>query len=334
MRDDSANIDRTVTQICLPNAAESRPALPRLIADRYRLSREISRGGMGVVWLAHDTLLERVVALKFMKAELAASHEAALRFAREAKAAARLGTTTEFVVKVLDYGVDQGTSYIVMELLEGETLAARLERRGRVSQEELALIVHQIACALKKAHRLGFVHRDLKPENIFLSSHDEEERVKILDFGIVKDLGPGTITRSGQILGTFFYMSPEQVQGRAVDHRADLWSLGVMIYRALTGRLPFEEEVVGKLVFSICSDPIPQPSQVVPDLGSTVDEFMSRALARRPEERFQSAEELARAFIEVARISLPPPSSVGGPVSTILRSRVISALAPTGSAEK
>ncbi|WP_437791299.1 serine/threonine-protein kinase [Sorangium sp. So ce693] len=219
--------------------------IPELVAGRYRMERRISAGGMGTIWHAQDLALERPVALKLMLDTYASDAGARERFAREARAAARLGTETDYVVRILDFGVDAATPYIVMELLNGEDLEARLVRRGTLSVQEVAAFLPQIACALRKAHAIRLVHRDIKPANIFISSQDEEERIKLLDLGIVKELGPGAISTSGKILGTLWYMSPEQLDGKPLDHRTDLWSLGLVIYRALTGRLPLPNEAMG-----------------------------------------------------------------------------------------
>ncbi|MFT3768869.1 MAG: serine/threonine-protein kinase [Minicystis sp.] len=154
------------------------------------------------------------------------------------------------------------------------------------------------------------VHRDLKPENVFIVCRDEEERVKILDFGIAKLLGPGGAPQLTQPMGTLHYIAPEVITSRRIDCRADLWSLAVVLYRAVTGVLPFDADTLGDLVLKICSDPIAPPSQRVPMLGGEIDAFFARALRRDPDERFQTADELARAFAAAARVSWrPPPSS-------------------------
>jgi serine/threonine protein kinase len=311
MGNESTKIDPFAGESSLPPPPpESGLIRSRVIAERYHLVREIARGGMGVLCLAWDTRLERYVALKFMNLKRLASEEDNHRFALEAKAEAQLGEETEHVVKVLDYGIDKGTRYIIMEYLTGEDLGARLERTTRLSAEDLAPIVRQVTSALKKAHQRLLVHRDIKPENIFLSRRDDEERVKIVDFGIVKALGStGSATTSGKVPGTPAYMAPEQIQGLMVDPRTDLWSLGVVLYQALAGRQPFDNQSLVKLVAGICIDPIPPPSKIAPDLPEEVDAFFARALARPLEERFQSAEELAQAFATLARVIFPPSSS-------------------------
>jgi serine/threonine protein kinase/class 3 adenylate cyclase len=194
--------------------------------------------------------------------------------------------------------------YIVMELLEGEDLQTRLHRVGRLPLAAAVPIVNQVAKALATAHAAGIVHRDIKPANIFLARHDHDESVKVLDFGVAAMVSglsgcENLITRNGGVVGTPHYMSPEQVRGsRAVDFRSDLWALGVVAYRTITGRLPFDAEVFGELLIEICTDPVPPPSRLGlgPEVGPDVDLFFSRALSRDPAKRFGSAREMAAAF--------------------------------------
>jgi serine/threonine-protein kinase len=208
------------------------------------------------------------------------------------------------VVQVHDYGVEDGTPYLVMELLEGEDLGARLKRLGRLPLPDAAALALQVAQALRSAHEAGIIHRDLKPANIFLERHPGEEVVKVLDFGLAKAPKSRTLgdaTKTGTLLGTPHYMSPEQARGmKELDHRTDLWSLAVILFRVITGRLPFLGDEIAAVLVAICADPIPVPSQVAPDLGPEVDRFFERALAREPGQRFQSAQELAEAFAAVA----------------------------------
>lgn len=281
--------------------------IPELVAGRYRMERRISAGGMGTIWHAQDLALERPVALKLMLDTYASDAGARERFAREARAAARLGAETDYVVRILDFGVDAATPYIVMELLNGEDLEARLVRRGTLSVQEVAAFLPQIACALRKAHAIRLVHRDIKPANIFISSQDEEERIKLLDLGIVKELGPGAISTSGKILGTLWYMSPEQLDGKPLDHRTDLWSLGLVIYRALTGRLPFQGKTVGEHLMVLFEGKAPLIAEIAPHLPADLDGFFERALKVDPAPRFQTADELARAFVAISKVSWRPP---------------------------
>ncbi|MDI3282919.1 serine/threonine-protein kinase [Polyangium sp. 15x6] len=285
----------------------------QLIAGKIRLERPLARGGMGAVWIAHHLKLDRAVAVKFMEPGLTASDTARARFEREARAAAQIQSA--HVVEVHDYGVESETPYIVMELLRGEDLAARLDKRGKLDLAEALRITQPICKALRRAHELGLVHRDLKPGNVFLARQDDDEIVKLLDFGIAKAVSPGTpqsgdVTRSGNLVGSPLYMSPEQIRkSKEVDHRSDLWSLGVILYQMLTGRTPFVEDEVGAVLVAICTDPIPKPSTLAPELGPEVDRFFDRALARDPAERFQSSRELFEALEALAN---KPAAAVKG----------------------
>lgn len=276
----------------------------RVVADRYELVRQIGRGAMGFIWEALDKQLKRRVAVKVMTPDHMASTMARLRFEREAKAIAQL--KSQHVVQVFDYGIDSdGSPFFVMELLEGEDLEVRLERDGRLPLGVVASIVKQAAAGLHAAHRNGIVHRDFKPANIFLSRGESGEVVKILDFGVVAitaepnldsdDDGLGQ-TAAGTIVGTPLYMSPEQIRGGSVDHRSDLWSLGVVAYRAVTGVNPFVGQWLGMLMVRICTDPFTPPSKVIPELSPEVDAFFEQALAKDPDKRFRSAPELASSF--------------------------------------
>lgn len=277
-----------------------------LVAGKYRLTRLLGRGGMGSVWEGiHNTLGTRV-ACKFIEAEYADSDEARSRFENEARAAASL--RSKHVVEVYDHGVTaDGRPYIVMEFLRGEPLDKRLEKSGRLSLPEAAAVITHVARALSKAHSGGIVHRDLKPENVFLvwDDEDSEDIAKVVDFGIAKftdkSAGISSSTRTGSVLGTPYYMSPEQARGlRSVDYRSDLWSLGVIAFRCVTGRLPFEGEALGDLLVKLCTSPVPIPSQFLPGLPPGFDAWMARALAREPDARFQDARSMAQALAQVA----------------------------------
>lgn len=285
-----------------------------IITRKYLLERPLASGGMGSVWIARHVELDVAVAIKFISPELASSNEGRRRFEREAKAAARIHSSN--IVHVQDYGVDDEVPYIVMELMHGEDLEDRLERRGRLSLQEASLITMQVARGLRRAHELDIVHRDLKPQNIFLSQNDDEEVAKILDFGIAKTRSAGVVTdvtSPGGVLGSPHYMSPEQVRGsKDVDPLTDLWALGVVAFRMTTGALPFVGEEYGEVMAKILVDPIPLATQIAPDLPPAVDEFFAKALARDRAERFQSARELAEALAAVARAPIAP-ASLSGP---------------------
>jgi serine/threonine protein kinase len=287
-----------------------------VIAERFRLVRPLGQGGMGAVWRAHHLTLDIPCAIKFILGEIATAADIRARFEREARSAAQL--RSPHVVQMLDHGVHQGMPYIAMELLEGEDLENRLRRLGRIAPRELVTIMVQVARALTKAHAAGLTHRDLKPANIFLARDGDEEIVKILDFGIAKQTGPGmdSNTKSGALLGTASYMSPEQAQGiKAVDHRSDLWSMAVVVYQCLTGRLPFHSQALGDLLVRILVNPLPVPSQIAP-VPPGFDAWWAHAAAREPAKRFQSAKELVEALAAVVDASEcvstgiePPPSA-------------------------
>lgn len=293
-----------------------------VIAGKYRLDRVIGRGGMGSVWAARHAQLDMPVALKFID-PVADAPEARARFEREARAAGQL--RSPHVVQILDHGIDGDRPYIAMELLEGEDLGERLRREGRLSVAAAARILTQAAKALRRAHEAGIIHRDLKPSNIFLARFDDDEVVKLLDFGVAKLHVSGAIeggnqfTQTGVVFGSPSYMSPEQARGvRVLDHRSDLWSLAVILFRAITGVKPFSASSIGDLVIKLCIDPLPVPSSIAPDLPRGVDAFFARAFERDPEKRFATAVEMAAAFeasfgaspsAEPASVAPRPPST-------------------------
>jgi eukaryotic-like serine/threonine-protein kinase len=276
----------------------------RVIAGKYRLERPLAKGGMGSVWIGRHLLLDVAVAVKFMDPAFAEHGELRARFDREAKASAQM--KSPHVVQVHDYGFDADTAFLVMELLEGEDLATRLARVGRLPLPAASAILTQACKGLRRAHELGIVHRDLKPGNIFLARHDDEEIVKVLDFGIAKVIGPaasGSATATGSLIGSPLYMSPEQIRrSKEVDFRSDLWALGVILYECITGCVPFNGQEVGDILVAICTDPVRPPSRLAPFLPPEVDRFFERALARDPAGRFQSAREMAEAFAALAGV--------------------------------
>jgi serine/threonine protein kinase len=265
------------------------------IANRFRLMRQIGEGGMGSVWLATHLGLGIPCAIKFVEGEWRRQPEMVARFEREAKVEAQL--RSPHVVHVLDHGVWNGTPYIAMEYLEGESLAARLDRDGRIDAATTHRIVAHVARALTRAHAIGIVHRDLKPENIFLVPGDDGEIAKVLDFGVAKwntDWVVNSVTKTGLLVGTPLYMSPEQARGtKEIDHRADLWALAVITYQCLTGELPFLSEGLGDLLAKIMFEPIPVPSSIVPSLPLSFDAWWAQASSREMDYRFQSAKDLA-----------------------------------------
>jgi serine/threonine-protein kinase len=270
-----------------------------LVTPSIRLERLLGRGGMGSVWIAQHLQLRTQVVVKFMTAERAESQESQQRFRREAELAAQ--AKSPHVVQIFDHGVSQlGVPYIAMELLEGEDLGKRIAREGAVEPRRFADWLSQACRGLARAHAKGIVHRDIKPENIFLCDNDGEVLVKVLDFGVAKgvmDPSGFLSTRTGAMLGTAYYMSPEQTMGKKdIDHRTDLWALAVVTFYALTGVRPFTGDGIGPLVLSITTDPLPLLSAKNAALGPELDAWMTKALARARDERFQTAKELAEAF--------------------------------------
>jgi hypothetical protein len=291
------------------------PAAGIIIADRYALIEEIGRGGMGSVWKAQHRGLGAWLAVKFMLANRGADAGARRRFLSEARAAARV--QSPYVARVFDVDEWQGVPYIAMEFLEGETLEAKLARGGALSPELTCTIVDQIALGLARAHAARLVHRDLKPGNVFLVRQEVGEPllVKLLDFGLVKQLGLDVphATKSGMLLGTPGYMSPEQALGpKAVDERADLWSLAAITYYCLTGREAFSGEGLGEILLQVIHAPLPVPSQVNPDLGAAFDAWWQRAAHRDPAARPRSASLLAKELRVALGLALPPSVASDG----------------------
>ena len=282
-----------------------------VIAGKYRLDGMIGRGGMGSVWSTMHLGLGQRVAVKLIAKRYAGSREARQRFDLEAKAAAQL--RSRYVVQVFDNGeTEDGTPYIVMELLEGESLDHRIERRGPVPLDQALRIVGQVGRALIRAHGLGIVHRDLKPENIFLTRSDEDEAgeiAKVLDFGIAKiktSDGGGSATRTGTVLGTPLFMSPEQARGlKSVDHRTDLYSLGMVTFTMLTGRNAFSGESFGDILVSICTHPVPSLRTYAAFLPPALDAWMQRVCAKEPGDRFPSVEPMLDALYAAAGMARP-----------------------------
>jgi len=294
-----------------------------VFAGRYRLVSELGRGGMGAVWRAEHVTLGSPVAIKLLEPRLVNTAGMVERFMREARSAASLQSI--HVVSVFDFGVEDHTPYIAMELLTGESLRERLDRQGKLGPAETVRLLTHVARAIQKAHDSGIVHRDLKPENVFLV-RDDEEFAKVLDFGIAKivgevnDTSAGVATQTGTMLGTPYYMSPEQAQGtRAVDYRADLWAMGVVAYECLLGSRPFDSTALGDLVLRICSGPIPVPSEVGP-VPPSFDAWFARAVARDPAARFASAQELVealgQAFGEHVATNTPGPGEHAVPATS------------------
>jgi serine/threonine-protein kinase len=273
----------------------------QIYGDGYRIVRLLGEGSMGAVYEAENPRIHRRVALKTLHAALSMRPDVVQRFEREAQAAGRIGSP--HIVEVLDVGeLPDRSRFLVMEMLDGTTLAERIRARGRLHAAEAAPIVHELLSALAAAHHAGIVHRDLKPANVFLMRQHagRADFVKLLDFGVSKFdvLGQdASMTRTGAVLGTPYYMSPEQAKGsREVDARSDLYAAGVILYECVTGQVPFFAETFNELIFKIVLEaPLPAES-FVPDLDPHFAAILRRAMARDAGERFQSALEFQHAL--------------------------------------
>jgi eukaryotic-like serine/threonine-protein kinase len=272
------------------------------VTPNVRLVRLLGTGGMGSVWVADHLGLATQVAVKFVSKQLLESDTTIVaRFNREAALSAQI--RSPHVVQIHDHGfTDDGTPFIVMELLDGETLTERIERKGTLTLSDCGQMITQTSKALARAHRLGIVHRDIKPDNLFLVESEFELFVKVLDFGIAKQRkmpSVAPVTATGAMIGTPEFMSPEQVlSAKDVDHRSDLWALGVVAYYALTLRVPFTGETLGSLCVAIAAGKFTAPSALRPGVPKTIDGWFAQAFAVDPKDRFQSAREMAVAYAE------------------------------------
>ncbi len=285
-----------------------------IIADRYRLEEKLGVGAMGSVWRATHLSLGSTVAIKIIKQSAARNPRSLARFEREAVLAAKINSL--HVVQVLDHGHHDGLPFIVMEHLRGVDLRQRLTARGQLSIIETADLIRQVCRALTAAHAIGLVHRDIKPGNIFLTPGEDpgEERAVVLDFGIAKVsdtfFDSMAATQTGALVGTPYYLSPEQAQGlKTVGPKSDLWALAVVAYEMLTGEVPYMAETVTGFYDAILHR---APPTFAGDGAQALDGWLARALALRPEDRYASAQELADAFLAAASGSAPTTRAQGG----------------------
>jgi serine/threonine-protein kinase len=311
----------------------------QVIAGKYEIVRRIGRGSMGEVWVAMHQTLRQEVAIKLLStspriAEVEDSWTAASRFRFEARIAAQLSRRTKHIVQVTDHGEDAGIAYLVMELLEGETLENRMMRRGCLSTTHTAQVVGQIARALSEAHATGIVHRDLKPSNVFLArDEDGRELVKVLDFGIARTIGvhpasPSFATREGLVFGTPGYMSPEQASPSApADLRCDVWALATLAYEAMSGDLPVQGTNAAELLANLIAGKFVPIHERKPDLPAALEGFFATAFARDIDDRFASAQVLARCLEEA--IVEPPVLEADVPADALARVPVNGTLSVT-----
>ena len=277
---------------------------------RYHIGRIVGEGGMATVHLAHDLLLDRDVAIKFLHVHYASDASFRARFEREAQAAA--GFTHPAIVDIFDVGEERGIPYIVMEYIHGETLKEIIDQEGPFHPDDVAALLAQVGSALDYAHERGFVHRDIKPQNILV---DHQGRARVVDFGIAKGLADAHLTEIGTGLGTVHYLSPEQASGLMATPASDIYSLGVVSFEMLTRQLPFDADSSVAVAMRHIHDAPPRPSEVMPGLSTAIDDLVVRALQKDPTRRYSSAGAFATRFAdwrspgEPGSVQSVPPAS-------------------------
>lgn len=316
-------------------ASEPIENIGRVILGRYRIVELLGRGGMAVVYKAYQESLDRYVAIKLMHGFLAADEEFLRRFQREARNVAALRHPN--IVQVHDFDRDGDDYFMVMENIDGPTLKARLEelaqRNQRLPREEAISIVRDLGRALEYAHSRGMVHRDIKPANIML---DSSGRVVLTDFGIAKMVTGTQLTATGSMVGTPAYMAPEQGLGQAGDHRADIYSLGVVLYQLLLGDLPYQADTPLAVILMHVNDPLPEPRAVAPDLPVGLERVLQRALAKVPTERYQSVGEMLDHLdhMDIAATQDIPHSTLVGADAATIRAAASPTVGPTAAASR
>lgn len=294
-----------------------------IIEDKYRIDRMLGKGGMGAVYEGENVRIHRRVAIKILHSEVSDRDDIVQRFEREAQAAGRIGSA--HIVEVLDLGsLFTGERFMVMEYLDGESLGARIKKRERLAPQEFASTLHALLEGLAAAHEAHIIHRDLKPDNVYLvNAKNQPDFVKILDFGVSKftaaEQGDLAKTSTGMIMGTPYYMSPEQVRAEQLDARSDLYSVGVMTYYAVTGRLPFKAQRFTELAIKITTMP-PEPPESIVQLDPQFAAIIHKAMHRDKEHRFQTAREFQAAVAQwmttnsivpaPQRLQTLPPTSI------------------------
>ncbi|WP_369053588.1 Stk1 family PASTA domain-containing Ser/Thr kinase [Kineococcus terrestris] len=305
------------------DATLSDPLVGRVLDGRYRVLGRIGRGGMGVVYRALDTRLDREVALKVLRADLAHDPEARQRFVREAKSAARLAHPG--IVSVLDQGSDEETAYLVMELVPGRTLRDVVREHGLLTPGEALAVASDVLDALSEAHRKGVLHRDVKPANVLVG---DDGRVKVADFGLARSAAATAQSTAGdgaELVGTAEYLAPERVARGVADARSDVYGVGVLLFEMLTGQPPFTGDTPVRLAYRHVYDDPPAPSTLVPGLPAVLDRAVLKALAKDPDERYGDAaafrDELraARAALTPAELSARPARPAPGGAGDTVR---------------
>ena len=304
--DDAARADGTLPE---PDFAPSEHAGEVGMFGRYRVLKKLGQGGMGAVYLGYDGALERKVALKMMLPQYAANVAARERFLREARSAAKV--QSDHVVTIFDVSEAGGVPFIAMEYLLGHPLDQYLKSKGELPLAQVLRVARETAIGLAAAHGLGLVHRDIKPANLWLEAPNG--RVKLLDFGLARATDDDAhLTGTGAVMGTPAYMSPEQGRGLKVDHRSDLFSLGVMLYRLAAGKMPFKGSTTMAVLTSLAVDTPTPVRELNAQLPEALEAVVTKLLAKNPAERFQTATEVVAALRDIER------APTGGPLPIIV----------------
>jgi hypothetical protein len=270
----------------------------------YRVERRLGRGGMGVLYLAVEPGLERRVALKLIAPEAASDEVFARRFAEESRIAASIEHPN--VVPIYAAGEEAGVPYIAMRYVAGADLARRLTREGRLSPPAAVDLIAQIGNGLDAIHAAGLIHRDVKPANVLLSGDDGGDHAYITDFGVARNVSTESgLTQTGRFVGTLDYVAPEQISGGAIDARADVYALGCLLFKLLTGEVPFPKDGDAARLFAHLNDPPPAPSLYVPEVSMALDDVVIRAMSKSPDDRYPSAGDLGRAAQAALRGAAP-----------------------------
>ncbi len=307
------------------------PLLDSVVDGRYRIEAVIGQGGMGTVYRVRHVLLDKLLALKALRADLASDPEIAARFIHEARTAASVSHPD--LVQISDFGtLPTGQAYFVMELLSGVPLSALL-RHGALAPRRAVRIVRKVATAVQAAHDAGIIHRDLKPDNIHVRVGEGDDEIKIVDFGLARVIGTNRVTRTGVVFGTPYYMSPEQASGESLDARSDLYALGVLFYEMLTGRVPFEGDTyMGVLTQHIYMKPLPLAQRLGKPLAvDELDAVVLRCLEKQPSQRYASMRELVAALDALDPDALsdeplgiaPPPEQLRFDLDEVHSSRLV-----------
>ncbi len=289
---------RDATPLTVEGTEGIDPLIGKVLGEAYQIVRLVGEGGMGRVYEAkHLRLKERRFAVKVLHPELARDPDIVARFQREAESASSIGHPN--VVDVYDvHTTHDGVPYMVGEFLEGQEFGGKLEQLGRIDVATSVHVAREVCRALSAAHRKGIVHRDMKPENVFLVDHDGHTSVKVIDFGISKvgQTGKTNLTKTGVIMGTPSYMSPEQARGDKVDHRADVYAVGAMLYHALTGKKPFETDDPASTLSLVLTEEPARPRKVNPEIPEALELVVQRAMAKDPSERYPTMQDLEEAL--------------------------------------